>query len=347
MIDKKGIHSKILCPVCHSRLRYQRDKVICTKDAHEFAVENGAILFEKSQDYYWGGWLDYIEMSVMLNEATKTNWLESLNILPNHKTTTIQNIIDERRSVWQFLLPLKERNIALDFGCGMGSISIGLARSFDWVIACDRTKERCQFTVLRGRQEKLDNIIGVVGFRNVEQIPFSSDTFDLLVLYGVLEWVAEGSEGNPQEIQSKFLIECKRVLKKDGILCIAIENATALKYLLGKRDEHAHELRFTTFLPRFISNWISLKVRGKPYMTLIYSYRGYKRLFKGAGFKIYKVYYPVPDYRNFKMLIDLKSSEAEYGSMRDYNFSRLKIILQKIGLFKWLIPSGYLWILKK
>jgi len=346
-MKKRDVLNTILCPICNSPMEFKNNKAICKNCGSEFPIQDDVIFFEESKNYYWGGLLDPVEMNIVIKEAYKSNWLNALNLIPPYKTTVIQNIIDERRSAWHFLLPLKERNLALDFGCGMGSITMGLARNFDNVFACDRTKERTKFTVLRAKQENLNNVIGLVGFRDVRKLPFSSNSFDLVVLYGVLEWVAEELKGNPQEIQGSFLSECKRILKKNGFLIIAIENATAIKYLRGGRDDHAHELKYTTFLPRFLSNWISWKVRNRPYRTYIYSFNGYKRLFNNAGLHIYKVYYPIPDYRDFYKLIDLESHKAIKDYFESLKPSKKKRLIYWMGLFKWFIPGSYLWILKK
>ena len=60
---------------------------------------------------------------------------------------------------------------------------------------------------------------------------------------------------NPRDMQIEFLKKVYQGLNKDGQLLLAIENKFNYAYLLGRPDPHVN-LKFTTFLPRFMSNII-------------------------------------------------------------------------------------------
>ena len=61
---------------------------------------------------------------------------------------------------------------------------------------------------------------------------------------------------DPRQMQLEFLTKVYRSLKDGGQLMLAIENKLSYTYLLGRPDPHVN-LKFTTFLPRFVSNIIS------------------------------------------------------------------------------------------
>ena len=85
-------------------------------------------------------------------------------------------------------------------------------------------------------------------------------------------------------MQVAFLKKVYESLKQDGQLLLAIENKLNYGYLLGQPDPHVN-LKFTTFLPRGISNFITRIFRKKDYRTHIYSFNELKNLLREAGFK--------------------------------------------------------------
>ena len=95
----------------------------------------------------------------------------------------------------------------------------------------------------------VDNIFPVAS--PIKSLPFSDNFFDLVILNGVLEWVAldedtileqhwDGKRAGktsyrktPEEMQIEVLKELRRVLKPDGFLYIAIKQPQ-LKNLVAK-----------------------------------------------------------------------------------------------------------------
>ena len=77
---------------------------------------------------------------------------------------------------------------------------------------------------------------------------------------------------NPGNIQEQFLKTVYKSLKNDGEMMLAIENRHSYQYYMGRRDPHSN-LLFTTFLPRFLSNFISRVFHKKPYKNYIYSFK--------------------------------------------------------------------------
>ncbi len=109
---------------------------------------------------------------------------------------------------------------------------------------------------------------------------------------------------DPREAQLRLLREIARALKPDGEVYLGIENRVGYGYFLGKPDEHS-KLKYATLLPRSWANRYALAKRREPYRTYTYSWRGYRKLLRDAGFTTARFYCPFPEYREFSELIDL------------------------------------------
>lgn len=188
---------------------------------------------------------------------------------------------DEDRADWRVNIPLTKDSTILDIGAGLGRISIPLARVFKKVVACDTSLSRMRFLKKRAEAEGLSNIEVIVA--DVYNLPFKENTFDLIVMNGVLEWVGlTDLYKDPREAQVKSLEICKKLLKKDGHLYVGIENRWALIYT--RAADHGG-LLYTSYMPRFLASIYS-RIRGKgSYRTYTYSKKGYENIFKEASFK--------------------------------------------------------------
>ena len=111
---------------------------------------------------------------------------------------------------------------ALEIGCGMGLISVGLARRGYHVNAVDIEMGMIESVRRLATEAKVSNrLIGQVG--DVHHLDFRDNTFDMVIAIGVLEWV-------PSLAQP--LSEMTRVLKPGGHLIVNVDNAWALHCLL-------------------------------------------------------------------------------------------------------------------
>lgn len=141
----------------------------------------------------------------------------------------------------------------LDWGCGKGHISYLLrSHGFD-VTGCDlaRSMDDSAF----GQQTPIldDCAIPVVPLHDATTLPFTDETFDCVVSFGVLEHVQSDSDS---------LSEIYRVLRPGGIL-------------------------FVTFLPYYLS-WTQLvwRLRGVGYHDRLYSISRIRDLSRRAGFHL-------------------------------------------------------------
>lgn len=205
---------------------------------------------------------------------------------------------DPNRGIGSLLCNLAPDSVVLDYGCGWGNIAKFMSHYVKQVVGMDMTYESLVFA-----QRTMPN--GNVAFLHGGDgkfLPFGEDSFDLVFLNGLLEWLPEYDlEGNPRDVQLNFLREVRRILRPNGQLLIGIENRYAAIYFLGTPDEHTH-LLFATLLPRPLSNLISKIKNKKPYRIYTYSRRGYRKLLGEAGFFDAAVDIPYPDYRQISYL---------------------------------------------
>lgn len=177
----------------------------------------------------------------------------------------------------------------LDLGCGSGGISEAISRHCEDLTSTDITRES-----VRKALEKTGP--GTAGCQlDAKSLPFVDDTFDLVILNGVLEWVPDAHTGDPRDVQVETLREINRVLKPSAMLYMGIEARFYAKYLAGMRDHSG--LRFAAPLPRPIANLYSKAVRDRPYRNYLYTIRGYRKLLSEGGFTDVEPASALPSYK--------------------------------------------------
>ena len=260
----------------------------------------------KINKFYWSEFSG-AEMGNLVSISKEKGWRFALeNIIKPRNHDIYDMFFDDSRADWQFLLPLNKRSVVLDAGAGWGALSFSLSKTCGKVYALDAVPEKVEFMQIRAEQDGIDNIIAVKG--DVLELPFPSETFDLVVLNGVLEWAGMmDSTKSVIELQNTLLKESLRVLKKDGYLYIGIENRFAAIYILGWEDPHVH-LRFISLFPRVLADIYCKILKGTTYRTHTHSLPGYRELLNKTGFSEVKFYSPFPSYRRFTHLIPLDNS---------------------------------------
>ncbi|MBN4049089.1 class I SAM-dependent methyltransferase [archaeon AH-315-M20] len=114
--------------------------------------------------------------------------------------------IDRSREFISYLskhITIKNKKI-LDFGCGQGALSYILA-DYNDVFAVDSPN-----VIFQSKELCKDKNIKFIGQKS-KRFPFEDDSFDIVLLFYILEHVDD---------LKNIIEEVKRVLKKDGYLCV-------------------------------------------------------------------------------------------------------------------------------
>lgn len=262
-------------------------------------MKEGIALF--TNDRYWGK-LPKEELEKALEVIEMDSW----GAFKAQYKGGFDATFEENRADWRFVIPVDKSFSVLDAGAGLGRISIPLARVAGKVVAIDHSFLRMKFLKKRAEQEGLDNIEVCVA--DIFDLPLPKESFDLIVMNGLLEWVgATDRYSDPREAQLASLKICKELLKKDGFLYIGIENRYALAYLRGL--DHGG-LRFTSYMPRWLANAYTKFRKGKPYDTYTYTKRGYEKLLKESGLNNVAFYLPYPGYNLPRIVIPYDNLQA-------------------------------------
>jgi len=350
-------YSRLICPDCHSELIQERASLHCSGCGVYYPIRDNIADFRK-KDTYWCNVGREKMKELNISSRKSGDWLKcAQQIVPEY----LPHLTPFYRADSQFLWPTSSRSRILDAGCMWGGISIPTAQFHHEVYAVDMTLETLDFLAIRASQMGLDNIFPVAS--SVSSLPFPENYFDLVVLNGVLEWVAVDEEivlekqwkknwtglqlnpktkytENPEQMQVKVLKELNRVLKPNGSLFLAIENRFGYIYLAGWPDDHMN-LPFVCFMPRSIANIITRLFLGCEYRTYVYSVPGYRSLLEKAGFSSTELYGAFQHYINPTHIVPydlIESSKREiFMNTRRYPRMILKMVPAKI--LKFLSPS--------
>jgi malonyl-CoA O-methyltransferase len=108
-----------------------------------------------------------------------------------------------------------EPRLALDIGCGTGALSAALKRRYPQAFCCGLD---LAFNMVRHACAKSGrDCLFVNG--DAEQVPFRGGSFDLVISASTLQWL---------DSLDNCLEECRRVVKKDGLICLAFFGGTTL-----------------------------------------------------------------------------------------------------------------------
>jgi len=295
----------LACPACGVPLVERAQALLCDRCGGRYPVGGGIPRFNPD-GFYWGE-IPRSQMRAIVERARTGGWEPALReLLAPGRPDLYDYVTDPGRADWRHYLPLDDSADVLDLGAGWGSLTALLAPRCRSVTAVEGVEERMRFLDLRCRQQGLANVVRVRS--DLLHLPFLAGSFDVVVMNGVLEWVACADLGPPPEVvQRRFLRRIRRLLRPGGALYLGIENRTGYQLWLGLRDHSG--LPFTSLLPRPVANVVTRLVAagGKrgPYRTYTYTYWGYRRLLRGCGFDEVDVYAPLPGYNTPRYLAPL------------------------------------------
>lgn len=292
---------KLVCPDCHSGISENESALSCAICRKDYPIVGNIPDFRKSDEYWCNVSRD--KMRLLNHKAREMNDWQSAakSVIPEY----LGHFMSFSRADAQFLFPVTKDARILDAGSMWGGLTLPVAQYAREVIALDKTIETLTFLNIRAAQMGYQNIFAVAS--TLEKLPFSDNYFDLVILNGVLEWVAFRQDlileshwnqkfsslrsyaKDPTSMQMEVLKELRRVLKPDGHLFLAIENRIGYQYLTGYPDDHVN-IRLVPFLPRMLSDIITRLKRGFSYRTYIYSHIGCANILLKSGYKRIKLF---------------------------------------------------------
>lgn len=350
-------YQEFQCLKCEKILVVGKNSLKCTNCKSRWKIEDDVPNFS-SNSVYWGEITRKEMISVNLQLKRGEYWKDALKKVIGKKPRKqfpepYSFATDLSRANWKFLLFLDKNSKVLDIGAGLGTVSEIMAHYYSEVVSVEPIRERAFFCKTRLQQEGLKNVKVINA--NALQLPFPENSFDLVIMNGVLEWVALYSKQNPKKVQEQVLSNVLKVLKPNGYLYIGIENRLSYRHFLGHYDPHV-ELVFITLMPRFLANVYSRVFTGTPYKTYIYSYKGYTKLLKRTGYKEVEIYNVLPDYNAPTYIIPVQSNGLyDYvvnqfvGTQTGFLNSIGRVIcraLLKLDMVKYFLPA-YIIIARK
>jgi SAM-dependent methyltransferase len=225
--------------------------------------------------------------SELIAIARRDGWSKAIT----QQFGSAEYLTDERRGIFLDLLPIENADV-LEIGPGFGQFTDRIARIAKSVAALEVDPVQADFIREKLRQENIENATVTTGGADC-RLPYEDRSFNLVVLNLVLEWCATAITEPHEAAQSRLLREIARVLRPGGHLYVATKNRFALRYLIGKPDEHYHNMRFGSALPR----WLADRVHGRRSRGRLYSWRGLRRSLRDAGFEVEQSWWAAPEMR--------------------------------------------------
>ena len=295
---------RLACPDCQSPLSLAAAGYLCSSCGRQGVDRDGISSF-CPPDFYWGE-IPRAEMQAILDSVKERGWEQAVHgELARDYPDRYRYLFSPLRTDWLYVGSVNRRQAALDFGAGWGGVSLQLSRSFEQVVAVEAVWERCQFASLLFEHEGARNAIAV--HADMHAPPLPAESFDLVVMNGVLEWAAlGGSEPEPEAAQRALLDRAFHLLRPGGSLYIGIENRFALIFLLGGRD-HGRP-RWMGVLPRLLARQYARLRRLPERQPLTHSVAGYRKLLREAGFEVGGCYAAFPSYSYPRLLVPLSDA---------------------------------------
>lgn len=218
------------------------------------------------------------------------------------------------------------RRRVLELGCGCGAISRFLGEQGLAVDAVEGSRARAELAALRCRD--LDNVSVYCG--NFNDIEFPERHYDLICLIGVTEYAARFMTRADEEAKPvvTMLAGLRKALAPGGIVAVAIENRTGMKYVLGAHEDH--------YGKRFIGVDGYFGVQDINTYTL----PEWEEMFRELGVTHKKLYLPFPDYKVPTVLMS-----REFARDNPYAFCLLEGVRSRdyIEVFKPPVRESLLW----
>lgn len=289
------VDMKYVCPQTHAPLRLGDGTLRDATGKFVYPIKGGIpqfLCFEPIEDDHMKGRL------AQLNRLARgSGWQAALRAVYGDDPSFLRYVTDAGRASFVDLLPLTRDSEVLEIGPGLGQFTGILANRTRSVHGLEVVAEQAEFAAERCRQTGATNAHLAAGGDDC-RLPYSHETFDVVVLNLVFEWCASRCPGEPEDsVQRRLLAEIYRVLRRGGSLYLATKNRFALRNILGKPDEHCHGMRFGSALPRgLVQCMLRLSGHARP-LGRLYSYNALIAMLRDAGFGQIDSFWAAPEMR--------------------------------------------------
>lgn len=289
----------LYCPRCKETLEERNGGFYCKNCLHLWVRREGILSFlSESYPTEESG-----NLNKFLSEISDMTGIEMEDYLASRNSGDLKrfaNALRSNRADGLYFLPVSEKDILLDMGCGPGSLSIPAAGMCGHVFAVDHSLYDLRFLEIRKRKENIQNITTIHGEPSF--LPFRADSFDYIAMNGAVEYMGNFvKEKDPLLFQREVLGIMHNLLKKGGHLFLSAPNRYGLDFFYRERDMNG--LYFTSIVPRFVANLVMLLLRKRKYSTYSHTLKGYRKLLNEAGYENIRIYYVWPDFRNPKYIV--------------------------------------------
>jgi len=303
----------------------------------ELGLINKDGIWHGKEGNYWSN----LSQEENLDYVQYLNQVDAFTVMKKYFPQHEEVIFSPKRAGGIATLNISEDDVILDAGAMWGALSIPLARTQAKVYAVDQTEESLLFLKRRKLDEDLNNLEIICADLNEQELP--KRFFSKIIVNGVLEWVPyrENYEVNkaskkyksklikldsPYNLQQQFLKKLYDSMQDDGTLYLAIENRYDFLYFFGLPEPHCN-IRFISFMPRFIQNIIHNLLKGSDFRNWTYSRNDLIKLIESAGFSDIKISYAFPDYRTPEIVLRDENFKEFYKA--NYPLGK-KSLLKKI-----------------
>lgn len=220
--------SKFHCSKCKLILENKNEKLFCSNCNESFSIKNGYADFLKGEKFDIGN-ISKDKVIELLQKIEQDGYKKaSLNFL--NDPIIKPELLDVKSADLIFHGLGKNNFRCLEIGSNLGKTSENLSHIFREVYCVETTEEKIEFQQKRFQYLDKNNITLLAC--NPINLPFPDNYFDFILCNGVFE-SCQIFNSNSKQSQIKFLKEMKRVLSKNGCLCLSVQNKFGVSQLFG------------------------------------------------------------------------------------------------------------------
>ena len=205
--------------------------------------------------------------------------------------------------------PLKANAEILEIGANYGEITGYLCALCKNVISVELSREKAK--IMAKRHSDKENLECIVG--NLEEVQIDKQ-FDYVMIIGQIEkaskWLPKSD--NPEK---DLLLLASKMLKENGKILLATDNKFGMKYWNGKKDLES-TLEYKNLIEERTKNGSKL-----------FSEKQLKEIIEEIGYKNYKFYYALPDYKMPNLIYSKDYTITKEDISRNFQYYKLNELL--------------------